>query len=171
MSLFFEALDNEIAELAKNKVRLRFIGDRRALSVRLQAKIAEAEATTSVGDGLKLQVAVSYGGRWDIVAACRKLAERCASGALRPQEITEERIGAELELAGLPEPDLFIRTGGERRISNFLLWDLAYTELYFTDRLWPEFDTDELSAALDFFASRERRFGRTGAQTARAQGR
>ncbi len=167
MGLFLEALDREIAELKENGVRLRFIGDRKTLSVRLQAKIAEAEADTALGKGLRLQVAVSYGGRWDLMQACRKLAEDCARGALRPQEITEERIGGALELAGLPEPDLFIRTGGERRISNFLLWDLAYTELYFTDRLWPEFDAGELDAAFDYFAARERRFGRTGEQAAR----
>lgn len=167
MGLFLDALDREIAELRENGVRLRFIGDRRSLSVRLQAKIAEAEADTAAGQGLKLQVAVSYGGRWDLVQAGRRLAEECASGALRPQEITEERFAGALELAGLPEPDLFIRTGGERRISNFLLWDLAYTELYFTNRLWPEFDAGEMDAALAFFASRERRFGRTGEQAAK----
>lgn len=166
MGLFLEALDREIAELQANGVRLRIIGDRRTLSVRLQSKIAEAEAATAAGTGLKLQVAVSYGGRWDLAQAARKLADDCARGALRPQDITEERLAGALELTGLPEPDLFIRTGGERRVSNFLLWDLAYTELYFTERLWPEFDVGELESALAFFAARERRFGLTGGQAA-----
>lgn len=164
MGLFVEALDREIAELHQNGVRIRFVGDRKSLSVRLQARIAEAEAQTAHNKGLKLQVAVSYGGRWDIVQASQKLARDCARGVLRAEEITEEGFGSALALAGLPEPDLFIRTGGERRISNFLLWDLAYTELYFCDKLWPEFDVAELEAALSFFDARERRFGLVSAQ-------
>lgn len=164
MGLFVEALDREVDELHENRVRLRFIGDRRALAVRLQTRIAAAEQRTAANDGLKLQVAVSYGGRWDIVEAARRLARACASGALRPEELTEERFAAALELAGLPDPDLFVRTGGERRISNFLLWNLAYTELWFSDCLWPDFDAVELGRALEFFASRERRFGLTASQ-------
>jgi undecaprenyl diphosphate synthase len=143
---------------------VRVIGNRQALGARLQARISEAEALTAANGGLKLQVAVSYGGRWDLLQAAQRLARECARGALRPEEITEERFGAALELAGLAEPDLFIRTGGERRISNFLLWDLAYTELYFCDRLWPEFDVGQLETALAFFAARERRFGLTAVQ-------
>lgn len=170
MGLFLEALDREIAELRENGVQLRFIGNRNALSVRLQSRIAAAEEDTATGSGLKLQIAVSYGGRWDIVQAARKVAEECARGALRAQEITEETFARGLALAGLPEPDLFIRTGGERRISNFLLWDFAYTELYFSERLWPEFDTAEFDAALEFFGSRERRYGMTGAQVAQKVG-
>lgn len=166
MGLFLEALDKEIAELKENGVRIRFVGEKKNLSVRLQARIAAAEEETAPGSGLRLQIAVSYGGRWDIVQAARKVAEECARGALSPPEITEETFARGLALAGLPEPDLFIRTGGERRISNFLLWDFAYTELYFSERLWPEFDTTELDAALAFFGSRERRYGRTGAQVA-----
>ena len=127
-------------------MRVRFIGNRQRLSVRLQAQIAAAEQHTAGNTGLKLQVAVSYGGRWDIVQAARRLAAQCASGALRPADIDEDRFAAALELGGLPDPDLFIRTGGERRISNFLLWNLAYAELYFTDRLWPDFDRTELSS-------------------------
>jgi undecaprenyl diphosphate synthase len=156
MGLFLEALDREVAELHENRVRLRIVGDRKTLSVRLQARIAEAEAQTAANDGLK-----------DLVQASQKLARECAQGILQPQQITEERFGGALELAGLPEPDLFIRTGGERRISNFLLWDLAYTELHFCDGLWPEFDVATLEAALAFFATRERRFGLTGMQSAR----
>jgi undecaprenyl diphosphate synthase len=164
MSLFMDALDREIADLHRNKVRVKFIGDRRSLSVRLQARIAGAEEMTAGNPGLKLQVAVSYGGRWDIAEATRKLARRVAEGSLRASDISEDDIAASLELAGVPDPDLLIRTGGEMRISNFLLWNLAYTELYFTDKLWPEFDAAALEAALEFFAGRERRFGLTGNQ-------
>ena len=166
MGLFIEALDREIAELHAKNVRVRFIGARRKLSVRLQSHIAAAEERTAGNDGLKLQVAVSYGGRWDIVQAAQKLARACASGALRPEELSEERFAGALALAGLPEADLLIRTGGEQRVSNFLLWDLAYAELYFTPRLWPEFELADLEAAFAFFASRERRFGQTAAQRA-----
>jgi undecaprenyl diphosphate synthase len=164
MSLFIEALDREIAELDANGVRVRFIGDRTSLSMRLQTRIAGAEARTAENSGLKLQIAVSYGGRWDIVQATRELAKRCSSGALRPEEIDEGRFAAALALGGLPDVDLLIRTGGERRISNFLLWNLAYAELYFSEHLWPDFDLLELEAALAFFAGRERRFGRTPKQ-------
>jgi len=132
--------------------------------------IAAAEDLTANNPGLKLQVAVSYGGRWDIAEAARKLAKRVAGGSLRADDITEDHVSDALELAGVPDPDLLIRTGGEMRISNFLLWNLAYTELYFTDRLWPEFDIAALEAALAFFAARERRFGLTGSQPQRAAG-
>jgi len=145
-------------------VRVRFIGNRQRLSVRLQSQIATAERHTVDNTGLRLQVAVSYGGRWDIVQAARRLASQCASGALRPADIDEDRFAAALELGGLPDADLLIRTGGERRISNFLLWNIAYAELYFSDRLWPDFDRQELSDALEFFAGRERRFGLTTGQ-------
>ncbi len=166
MGLFLEALDREVADLHSNGVRIRFVGDRQTLSVRLQSRIAAAEERTRENSGLRLQVAVSYGGRWDILQAAQRLARECSSGSLRPEDIDEARFGAALALAGLPETDLLIRTGGEHRISNFLLWNLAYAELYFSDRLWPEFDLAELEAALGFFASRERRFGRTSAQLA-----
>jgi undecaprenyl diphosphate synthase len=164
MGLFLEALDREIAELHSNGVRIRFVGDRQTLSVRLQSRIAAAEEHTRENAGLKLQVAVSYGGRWDIVQAAQKLARECSSGSIRPEEIDEVRFGAALALGGLPETDLLIRTGGEQRISNFLLWNLAYAELYFSDKLWPQFDLAELETALAFFAGRERRFGRTSSQ-------
>ncbi|HYB24750.1 MAG TPA: polyprenyl diphosphate synthase, partial [Solirubrobacteraceae bacterium] len=121
-------------------------------------------ARTAANSGLRLQIAMSYGGRWDIVQAAQQLASECASGALRAQDVSEASLAARLALAGLPEPDLMIRTGGEQRLSNFLLWDLAYAELYFTARLWPEFTVSDLAAALEFFAGRERRFGITGAQ-------
>jgi undecaprenyl diphosphate synthase len=160
MGLFIEALDREIEELHQKSVRVRFIGERRNLAVRLQARIAAAEARTAANPGLKLQVAMSYGGRWDIVQAAQKVARDCASGRMRAEEVTETSFAAYLSLAGLPEPDLLVRTGGEQRISNFLLWDLAYAELYFSTRLWPDFTLADLEEALAYFAGRERRFGR-----------
>ena len=159
MGLFVEALDREIDELHEKKVRVRFIGERRSLAVRLQSRIAAAEARTAANAGLKLQVALSYGGRWDIVQAARAVARDCASGSMRPEELTEEGFARHLSLAGLPEADLLIRTGAEQRISNFLLWELAYAELYFNARLWPEFTVSDLEEALAYFAGRERRFG------------
>jgi undecaprenyl diphosphate synthase len=170
MSLFVEALDREIAELHANGVRIRFIGDRTKLSVRLQARIAGAEEHTRANPGLQLQIAVSYGGRWDIIQASQELARQCSSGSLRPEEIDEQRFAASLALAGVPDTDLLIRTGGERRISNFLLWNLAYAELYFTDCLWPDFDLPQVDAALAYFAGRERRFGLTSQQLGAARG-
>ena len=159
MSLFVEALDREVAELHEKGVRLRFIGDRASLPVRLQARIAAAEEHTSQNRALALQIAVGYGGRWDIVQATQALARKCSIGAMRPEEITEEHFAQALSLAGLEDVDLHIRTGGEYRISNFLLWHLAYAELWFTERLWPDFTAADLEAALEFFATRERRFG------------
>jgi undecaprenyl diphosphate synthase len=168
MQLFLEAMDREIDDLHKNKVRLRFIGDRHALSVKLQARMAAGEELTSANPGLKVQVAVSYGGRWDIVQAAKRLAAQVASGALTVDAIDEDRFGRELQLADLPDPDLFIRTGGDHRISNFLLWNLAYTELHVSETLWPDFGVAELETALATFASRERRYGLTGAQAREA---
>jgi undecaprenyl diphosphate synthase len=164
MDLFTDALTREVDELHAKGVELKFIGNREALSVRLQVRMLEAEERTRRNAGLKLRVAVGYGGRWDIVEAARKLAVQCASGAIRAVDIDEAAFGAELALGDLPDPDLFVRTGGERRISNFLLWNLAYAELYFTDVLWPDFGERELDEALEFFAGRERRFGLTGQQ-------
>jgi undecaprenyl diphosphate synthase len=164
MTLFVDSLDREIDELHANRVRVRFIGDRKLLAVRLQSRIAAAEARTRENDGLKLQIAMSYGGRWDIIQSCQELARQCSSGAIAPSDIDERRFAATLQLAGVPDADLMIRTGGERRISNFLLWHAAYAELFFSDALWPEFDVAELEAALAFFGSRERRFGLTHEQ-------
>lgn len=162
MGLFMEALDREVAELHTNRVRVRIIGNRQRLSVRLQQRIAEAETLTADNDGLKLQVAVSYGGRWDVLEAAKRLAGRAASGEIRANDIDEEMFSAELQLSDLPDPDLFIRTGGDHRVSNFLLWNIAYAELFFTDVLWPDFDEAEFKLALEDFAGRERRFGLTG---------
>jgi undecaprenyl diphosphate synthase len=164
MQLFLDSLDREIEDLNRNKVRIRFIGDRQSLSVKLQARMAAAEELMAANPGLMLQVAVSYGGRWDIVQAARKLAAEVASGALRADAIDEQRFANALQLAGIPDPDLFIRTGGDHRISNFLLWNLAYTEIHICDALWPDFDVSHLEAALESFAARERRFGLTRQQ-------
>lgn len=164
MQLFLEAMDKEVDELHKNKVRLRFIGDRRQLSVKLQSRMAATEELTGANPGLKVQVAVSYGGRWDILQAARKLAAAVASGALALDEIDEARFARELSLGDVPDPDLFIRTGGDHRISNFLLWNLAYTELHISDALWPDFDVPQFEAALASFSARERRFGLTPEQ-------
>jgi len=164
MQLFLDSLDREIEDLNRNKVRMRFIGDRQSLSVKLQARMAASEELTASNPGLQLQIAVSYGGRWDIVQAARKLAAEVASGALRAEDIDEKRFAGALQLAGLPDPDLFIRTGGDHRISNFLLWNLAYTEIHVCDTLWPDFDLPQLEAALDSFANRERRYGLTSQQ-------
>ena len=161
MQLFLDAIDREVGDLHKNKVRLRFIGDRQALSVKLQARMAASEELTAGNSGLKLQVAVSYGGRWDIVQAARKLAARVASGALRADAIDEQQFARELALGGMDDPDLFIRTGGDHRISNFLLWNLAYTEIHVCDVLWPDFDVPQFEDALLSFTNRERRFGLT----------
>ena len=164
MSLFLDALEREIEDLHRNQVRLRFIGDRSSLGNELVRRMQDAEALTARNGGLELLVAVAYGGRWDIAQACRQLAQEVAAGELEIADITDERIAARLALAGIPDPDLMIRTGGEQRISNFLLWNLAYTEMYFTEVLWPEFSVADLDAAFDQYAQRERRFGKTSAQ-------
>jgi undecaprenyl diphosphate synthase len=166
MGLFLEALVREVADLHRNQVRLRFIGDRDSLGAELKDRMREAESLTAQNKGLALMVAVAYGGRWDIAQACRTLAADAAAGKLAAADITEEHIAARLALAGIPDPDLLIRTGGEQRISNFLLWNLAYTELYFSEALWPEFSPAHLQAAFDYFGQRERRFGKTSAQVA-----
>lgn len=160
MQLFLESLDREVAELDANGVRLRFIGERGRLAPALTERMAAAEALTADNAQLDLVVAVAYGGRWDIAQAARRLAIETAEGRRRAADIDEAALAAGLATAGRPAPDLFIRTGGEHRISNFLLWDLAYTELWFTDTLWPDFDAAGFGAALADFGGRERRFGR-----------
>ncbi|MGB5166626.1 MAG: isoprenyl transferase [Woeseiaceae bacterium] len=164
MGLFVEALRREVAELHRNNVRLRFIGAREQLSDSLLGKIAAAEEKTAQNTGLELLVAVAYGGRWDIVTAVRRLATRVASGELDAALIDDDALAAELQLAGVPDPDLLIRTGGEQRISNFLMWNLAYAELFFPTVLWPDFDATHLDEALQFYAQRERRYGHTSEQ-------
>jgi undecaprenyl diphosphate synthase len=170
MQLFLDAIDREVADLHRNGVRLRFIGNRTTLSVKLQSRMAASEELMAGNTGLKLQVAVSYGGRWDILQAARKLAAAVASGSLSLDDIDERRFASELALGEIPDPDLFIRTGGDHRISNFLLWNLAYTEIHVSDSLWPDFDLPQLEAALASFANRERRFGLTREQAREASG-
>jgi undecaprenyl diphosphate synthase len=164
MGLFVDALEREVDELDANDVRLRFIGNRTVLSPALSAATRSAERRTASNRGLELVVAVAYGGRWDITQAARSLAIQVAQGQLQPEAIDERLLAAELQTAGSPGVDLLIRTGGEKRISNFLLWDLAYSEIFFSDVLWPDFTSGELDHALSFYAHRQRRFGRTGEQ-------
>lgn len=169
MGLFVEALRREVAELHRNNVRLRFIGALEQLSSGLRDKIAGAEAKTAANTGLQLNVAIAYGGRWDILVAAKAVASRVAEGSLAIDDIDEQAFAVGLQLAGSPDPDLLIRTGGEHRISNFLLWNLAYAELWFTDVLWPEFGAQEFAAALTYFASKQRRYGHTGDQVEAVQ--
>ena len=164
MGLFVEALQREVDDLHRNEVRLSFIGARDLLQPGLLKMIDAAEDQTKDNAGLSLQVAVAYGGRWDIGNAARTLAARVAAGEMAVDDIDDDAISGELALAGSPDPDLLIRTGGEQRISNFLLWNLAYAELWFCDTLWPDFDETDFDQALEFFANRERRYGHTGDQ-------
>ena len=166
MELFSHALDNQVKRLHKNNIRLNVIGDISRFSVSLQQQIADATALTAENDGLILNIAANYGGRWDITQSVKQIAKKIQNGELDPEQIDEIVIAGHLVTADLPEPDLFIRTGGEQRISNFLMWQLAYTELYFTETLWPEFNAQNLDIAIDSFSSRERRFGRTSEQLA-----
>ena len=164
MGLFVEALRREVKELHRNNVRLRFVGAREQLDNGLIEKIESAEQTTAANTGLELIVAVAYGGRWDIVEAAKRLATRAVAGEISVSDIDDEAVAASLQLAGVPDPDLLIRTGGEQRISNFLLWNLAYAELCFPDVLWPDFSEQHLDAAIAGFSERERRYGHTGDQ-------
>lgn len=164
MGLFGKALSEEVPELKKNGIRIRFVGDLSRFSDELQAQMSAAEELTQGGSHLCLQLALNYGGRADIAQAVRQLAESVAAGELDPAVITEDHIAAQLYGASVPDPDLMIRTGGEKRISNFLLWDSAYAEFYFTDTLWPDFNETAFEAAVNWFAGRQRRFGKTGEQ-------
>ena len=164
MELFMATLQSEVDKLDKNNIRLKIIGDKSGFPDKLQEKIRLAEAQTQQNTGLTLLIAANYGGRWDITQAMGKIAQAIKQGDIQAQEISEELICSHLVTAGLPEPDLFIRSGGEERISNFLLWQLAYTEFYFTESLWPDFDQKLLETAINSFKSRERRFGHTGEQ-------
>lgn len=159
LDLFVRTLRREVPDLNANNVRLHFIGGRAHFSPALQKQIAAAERDTAGNDGLQLVVAVDYGGRWDVVQAARTLAQACADGDMDAQAIDEAAFARQMTLFPHGEPDLFIRTGGEQRLSNFLLWDLAYSELFFTDTLWPDFDAGMLADAIAWYAERERRFG------------
>lgn len=164
MDLFLIALQRELRDLHGNNVRIRVVGDLSRFSSKLQRAIAEAESVTADNSGLQLSIAANYGGRWDIVQAAKALMREVQEGQRDIDSIDEAALQTHLVTRDLPEPDLFIRTGGEQRISNFLLWNLAYTELYFTPLPWPEFDDAALEAALQSFANRERRFGQTSEQ-------
>jgi len=164
MELFMAALKEEVKDLHENGVSLRFIGNLEAFPDRLRAAINDAHALTAANDRMLLNVAANYGGRWDIVNACRQLIETIQAERLQAADIDEAAFERYLVLSDLPPPDLFIRTGGEKRISNFLLWQLAYTEMYFTDTLWPDFKPDHLDAALTWYVNRQRRYGRTSEQ-------
>ncbi len=164
MELFMLALDREVKKLHANNVRFQVIGDIAAFGEKIIERIRKSAALTRDNTKLTLTIAANYGGRWDISQACRALAQRAAAGELDPADITPASLEPFLSMAGVPEPDLFIRTGGEQRISNFLLWQLAYTELYFTPVLWPDFDRAQFDAALASYAGRQRRFGHTGEQ-------
>ncbi|MEW6765404.1 MAG: polyprenyl diphosphate synthase [Pseudomonadota bacterium] len=164
MHLFMQSLRREVRRLQEANVRLRFIGDRSRFDESLQARMAEAETLTASNGGMTLVVAVNYGGRWDIAQATRQLLADVQAGKRSIDSIDESVLGEQIQLADLPEPDLLIRTGGEQRISNFLLWQLAYTELYFTPVLWPDFGPDDIDHAFQWFAGRERRFGQTSEQ-------
>lgn len=164
MELFLMALNREVKKLHENNLKLRIIGDKTGFSTAIQAAIARAESLTVNNTGMTLVIAANYGGHWDITQAARSLARDVACGRLTPDDVTEAAIQARVALGDLPAPDLCIRTAGEQRISNFLLWQFAYTEFYFTDEFWPDFNKDSLQRAFASFAGRVRRFGRTDEQ-------
>lgn len=164
MSLFLTALRRDIGRLHENGIRVQFIGDRQQVHADLLQSMQEAESLTQNNSRMTLIVAFNYSGRWDIGQACQLLAEKVAANKLSAADIHEECISQHLSTAAWPDPDLFIRTSGEQRLSNFLLWQLSYAELYFTNKHWPEFDESELDKAIAFYASRERRFGKISEQ-------
>jgi undecaprenyl diphosphate synthase len=170
MKLFLRMLDHEVDELHRRGARIGFIGERAGFPESIRAKMLQAEALTAGNTAIRLNIAAGYGGRWDIAQAARSLAADVAAGTLAPEAIDESALARRIALADQPEPDLFIRTGGDLRISNFLLWQLAYTEMWFTETLWPDLDRPTLRLALDEYASRERRFGLTSAQVSEGSG-
>jgi len=157
-------LGREVKRLHKNNIRLRIIGDTTRFSQRLQKKITEAESLTASNTGMVLNIAANYGGQWDILQATKRLAHQVAEQGLTAEDITEDMLAQGLSTSGLPEVDLLIRTSGECRISNFMLWQMAYAELYFTEQHWPDFDEQSLANAVAWYVNRERRFGCTGEQ-------
>lgn len=164
MGLFMLALEREARSLARNNVKLQIIGNLSSFSDKLQKKIHQVEELTAECTGLKLIIAANYGGRWDIAQAAKKVCSLVELGERIAESITENDINQQLTTIGIPDPDLFIRTGGEKRISNFLIWQMAYAELYFTDVLWPDFDAEHLNIAIQDYSSRQRRFGKTSEQ-------
>ncbi|HET8898075.1 MAG TPA: polyprenyl diphosphate synthase, partial [Rhodanobacteraceae bacterium] len=170
MELFVKAIDKEVDELHGYGVKLRFVGDLAAFSEKLRQRMAAAGRRTEANDKLVVNVCVNYGGHWDIAQAARRAAVAAGNGEFAATDIDQSVLARFMCLAGQEPPDLLIRTGGEQRISNFLLWQLAYTELHFTDTLWPDFDAEAFRLALEDFAGRQRRYGKTGAQAANATG-
>lgn len=170
MNLFFTTLKTQAKSLLKNNIRLKIIGYREAFSKKLQSKIKDIEGLTQDNTGLTLVIAANYGGQWDLLQASKMMAKKCVEEGMPIDSIDEDVLNESLSTAGLPDPDLFIRTGGDHRISNFLLWQLAYCELYFTNILWPDFDELALSDAIDDYGLRQRRFGRTGEQIQHTNG-
>jgi undecaprenyl diphosphate synthase len=164
MDLFITALSTEVKKLHKNNLRLRVIGDTSRFNSRLQDKIAQTEMLTAQNTGMVVNIAANYGGQWDITQAARQVAEKVATGVLTPSDITENILAQHMTMSDLPNVDLLIRTSGECRISNFMLWQLAYAELYFTPTFWPDFNEESLIEAMTWFVNRERRFGCTGEQ-------
>ena len=160
MGLFLNALQTQIKKLHEHNIRLKIIGDTEAFSKKIQTHIQKAEQLTKNNTGLTLIIAANYGGQWDIIQATKKIALQLAQNQIGPDDINNDLIANHLMLADLPYPDLFIRTSGEKRISNFFLWQLAYTEMYFTDILWPDFDEQAFNDALETYAQRQRRFGK-----------
>lgn len=168
MGLFMATMQKEVNRLDKNNIRLRFIGERSEFSEKLQQKMTESERRTENNTGLTLVVAANYGGHRDLTLAMQNLAKKVKQGVIEPEDIDESMIASCLSIPDLPDPDLFIRSGGEQRISNFLLWQLAYTEFHFTSKLWPDFNAETMQDAIDDFRTRERRFGRTSEQVQQA---
>jgi len=166
MRLFLIALEREVRKLHRNTIRLRIIGDRSAFNPALQEHMEKAEALTRDNTRMTVVIAANYGGHWDITQATRKVAEQVKAGQLEPSDITDDLIQEHLSIGDLPMPDLLIRTAGEQRISNFLLWHLAYTEFYFSEVFWPDFKSEQMLKALDAYAHRQRRFGQTDDQIA-----
>ena len=170
MGLFVRALGERVDELQENGVRLRFIGERAAFGEDLRRGMADAEQRTAGNQRMTVVVAVNYGGQWALAQAAAELARRVRDGELALERVDAQALGAEVSMADLPAPDLLIRTGGEQRLSNFLLWQSAYSEFYFTPVLWPDFDADAFDAALADYAGRQRRFGRSGEEVERLKG-
>ena len=167
MQLLVDAVETETPKLCKNGIRLRCIGSLTTLPLKARAKLQECVQRTAEGKLLDVIIALSYSGRWDIIEAAKKFALAVKDGKAGIESLDNDNFEKYLDTSGIPSPDLLIRTGGEQRISNFLLWQLAYTELYFTDLLWPDFRKHHFSEALQYYSSRERRFGRTGEQVAK----
>lgn len=164
MNLFVSSLEKEVNKLNQNGVRLRFIGDRAQFSRKLQDKIEESEQITVNNNKFLLNIAANYGGRWDVVQACKSICQKVQDQQLKIEDISEQEFANHLSTSTVPDPDLFIRTAGEQRISNFLIWQMAYTEFYYTDVFWPEFDEQQLHLALEQFSQRKRKFGLTQEQ-------